>query len=262
MFALKKLISAFLLPLPATLTLIAVALGLIWFTGRQRAGKVLVTIAFGLLLLLSLPLVGGGLVAPLEKGQEPLYPAERLAAATADVGRHPRWIVVLGGGHVAQPSLPAIDQLSSSALLRLAEGVRLYRALPGTRMLLSGAGDGAIAQADVLAQAAVGFGVPEQDLVLERTTVDTEDEATKLTAIVGKDDFLLVTTASHMPRALALFRARGVDPIAAPTDYVVRHGVSGVHLDDIFPRLSGLRLTELAEHEYLGRLWAKLRGRL
>jgi uncharacterized SAM-binding protein YcdF (DUF218 family) len=236
-----------------------VALGLIWFTGRQRAGKVLVTVAFGLLLLLSLPVIGGGLVASLEKGQEPLYPAERLTAATAGVGRHPRWIVVLGGGHLTEPRLPAIDQLSSSALLRLAEGVRLYRALPGMRMLLSGAGNGSVAQADILAEAAVGFGVPEQDLVLERTTFDTEDEATKLTGIVGKDDFLLVTTASHMPRALALFRARGADPIAAPTDYVVHHGV---HFDDIFPHPAGLRLTELAEHEYLGRLWAKLRGRL
>src|SRR5262245_30679541 len=185
MFALKKLISAFLLPLPAALTLFAVAIGLIWFTERQRAGKVLVTVAFGWLLLLSLPLIGGRLVARLEKGQDPLYPAERLAAATDDVGRHPRWIVVLGGGHFAEPRLPAIDQLSTSALLRLAEGVRLYRALPGTRMLLSGAGDGAIAQADILAEAAAGFGVPAQDLVLERTTVDTEDEATKLTGIVG-----------------------------------------------------------------------------
>ena len=55
MFALKKLISAFLLPLPAALSLIAVALCLFWFTKRQRAGNVLVTIAFGLLLPLSLP---------------------------------------------------------------------------------------------------------------------------------------------------------------------------------------------------------------
>ena len=46
--------------------------------------------------------------------------------------------------------------------------------------------------------------------------------------IVGKDKFILVTSASHMLRAMALFRKQGMEPIPAPTDYMVkeREGVS------------------------------------
>jgi uncharacterized SAM-binding protein YcdF (DUF218 family) len=262
MFVLKKFISGVLLPLPAALLLMAVGLGLLWFTQRQRAGKVLVTIAFVLLAVFSLAPVGNALLAPLEAGQAPLFPAERLAAATIKAGRNPKWIVVLGGGHAADPSLPAIDQLGASALLRLGEGIRLHRQLPGTKLVLSGGIDGPTKHADVLAEAARGLGVPAEDLVLERTTTDTEDEADKLTRIVGKDDFVLVTGAFHMRRSLALFRARGVDPIAAPTDHSVRGDGTGFHLDALVPRAGALLRTQVAEHEYLGRLWSRLRGKL
>jgi uncharacterized SAM-binding protein YcdF (DUF218 family) len=261
MFALKKLVSAFLYPLPLALCLLAVALGLLWFTERQRVGRILVTAAFGILLLFSLPAIATGLLAPLEREQESLFPAARLVAATLAAQRHPRWVVVLGGGHITDERLPPLARLTSSALLRLAEGIRLHRALPNTKLVLSGGGDDALSHADTLAQAALSLGVSEEDMVLERSTVDTADEASKLVNIVGSDDFILVTSALHMPRALALFKARGVDPIAAPTDYVVRHSVSGLRLDDVFPRPIGLACTELAEHELLGRIWAKLSGR-
>ena len=43
----------------------------------------------------------------------------------------PKWIVVLGGGHVSDPSLPANSQINPAALARVVEGVRLYKAIPG-----------------------------------------------------------------------------------------------------------------------------------
>jgi uncharacterized SAM-binding protein YcdF (DUF218 family) len=259
MFALKKLVSALLLPMPLALGLLAVGLALLWFTQRQRAGKVLMSVGFGLLVVLSLPIVADGLTAPLERGQDALYPAERLTAATA--GRHPRWVVVLGGGHVPDPRVPPIDQLGASALARVCEGIRLYRALPGTKLVLSGGPDGISSHADILAQTAISLGVPEADLVLDRTTRDTEDEAEKLTRVVGKDDFVLVTAASHMPRALALFRARGVSPIPAPAHHTVTRSADGVGVEDLFPHPGALGKLDAAEHEYLGRVWARLRGK-
>jgi uncharacterized SAM-binding protein YcdF (DUF218 family) len=262
MFALKSVLSSLLVPLPIALAALAVGVALLWFTRRQRAGKVLVTVGFGLLTLFSLPVVGNALLAPLEAGQLSLYPAERLAAATAQAGRKPRWIVALGAAHSIDARFPATDQLSAGALSRLSEAIRLYRALPGTKLLVSGASAGPYSHAQVLAQAAVALGVPESDLVLENTTVDTEDEAVKLGAVVGKDDFILVTSATHMPRALGIFRARGLDPIPSPTNHVGLHDPNGLQARELWPQPGSLGRSHAAFHEYIGRIWSRLRGKL
>jgi uncharacterized SAM-binding protein YcdF (DUF218 family) len=259
MFALKTLLSSMLQPLLVGLGLLTLGLALLWFTRRQRAGKVLVTVGFGLLGLFSLPIVGAGLVHPLEAGQLSLYPAERLAAATA--GRNPRWIVVLGAGHAPDGRYPPVDQLGATALGRLAEGVRLHHELPGTKLLLSGSYGDRERHAEVMAQAAVTLGVPRQDIELDPTTVDTEDEATKLGQRVGKDDFILVTSATHMSRALALFRGRGLDPIPSPAQHVGL-GEPGLRAGDFVPHAGALARSQIALHEYVGRLWSRLRGRL
>jgi uncharacterized SAM-binding protein YcdF (DUF218 family) len=260
MFALKTLLSNVLQPLLLALGLLAVGLALLWFTGRQRAGKVLVTVGFGLLALFSLPIIGLALVRPLEVGQLSLYPAERLATATA--GRNPRWIVVLGAGHAPDVGYPAVDRLGVAALGRLAEAVRLHRELPGTKLLLSGGAVGdRETHAEVMVQAAVMLGVPRADIELDPTTVDTEDEAAKLGRRVGKDDFVLVTSATHMRRALALFRGRGLDPIPAPAQHIGLYE-PGLRSRDFWPQAGALEYSQIALHEYIGRLWSRLRGRL
>ncbi len=46
--------------------------------------------------------------------------------------------MVLGGGHASAPDLPANSQVNGATLGRLVEGVRLHRAIPGSKLLLSG----------------------------------------------------------------------------------------------------------------------------
>ncbi len=71
-------------------------------------------------------------------------------------------------------------------------------------------------------------------------------------------DIVLVTSASHMKRALYEFNAAGIKPIPAPTNFMA--------IDDIeqpwqkyTPKARYLEQTELYWHEYLGGLWQKLR---
>ena len=40
--------------------------------------------------------------------------------------------------------------------------------------------------------------------------------------MIGREKFILVTSAAHMPRSMALFRKRGLQPIPAPADFQVR----------------------------------------
>ena len=168
---------------------------------------------------------------------------------------------MLGGGHVHDPTVPANDQIGESALFRLVEAIRLQRELPGTRILLSGGGAGRVKHADVLGQVAQSLGVPPDQFVLDRTAWDTEQEAANLAGQIGKEPFFLVTSAFHLPRAVALFQRLGLHPIPAPAHHRTLDA-PGVDLSAVFPRARALENVDAGVHEYLGTLWSRLRGKL
>ena len=62
-----------------------------------------------------------------------------------------------------------------------------------------------------------------------------------------------------MPRAMGLFRAQGLAPVAAPADYLCKPG-SGWSFYSVFPAASRIRTSERGIHETLGLLWSRLRG--
>ena len=100
-----------------------------------------------------------------------------------------------------------------------------------------------------------------QDLILEAQSNDTESEAHLVASIVGNQPFILVTEASHMPRALALFKKQGTHPIADPTDFRTSH-VQATEPQDLFPDAEELRVSQRAVYEYLGLAWGKSRGKI
>ena len=66
MFVLKGLASAVLFPVALVLEITVLGLLLLWFTRRQRVGKVLITVGAVTLALLSIGFVADLLLAPLE----------------------------------------------------------------------------------------------------------------------------------------------------------------------------------------------------
>ncbi|HEY0705788.1 MAG TPA: ElyC/SanA/YdcF family protein [Polyangia bacterium] len=263
MFFVKKLISAFLMPTTAALTLLAIGLGVLWFSKRVRLGKILATCGFAILFVGTCHFVPDGLVAQLERRHTPLYPAAALQSAIAASGGKPRLILVLGGGEIVDPRVPANDQLSDSALSRLIEGIRLMREVPDSRLLLSG---GVVSRsggshADRMRAVALSLGVDDARIEIDRSAWDTEQEAANLARKIGKEPFFLVTSAFHMPRAMGLFRHAGTSPIAAPTHHVTIDE-PGVSLLEFFPNPGSLSTLQWGLHESLGLLWSKLRGRI
>jgi uncharacterized SAM-binding protein YcdF (DUF218 family) len=125
--------------------------------------------------------------------------------------------------------------------------------------MLSGSTYEGFSHADLLASVARMWGVEEADIVKAPPALDTSDEAVNMAPVLGPDAFLLVTSASHMPRAMKLFRHQGTHPIAAPTHHLATHGLQ---LDDVVPGAGPAMKTNAAVHEYLGLFWAKLRGQL
>ena len=261
MFFLKKLISAFLLPSTLSIVLILTGLLLVWVTQRARLGRLLAAGGLALLVLCSYYPVAVAFLLPLERQYSPLYPREALQRTLAQAGSSPRWIVVLGGGHILDSRVPANDQIGDSALTRLVEGIRLQREIPGAKVLLSGGVGGQVKHADILGRVAVTLGLDPKDFVLDRTAWDTEQEAANLSRLVGKEPFVLVTSALHMPRAMALFRRAGAHPIPAPTHHFTLDA-PGVALSELFPNPDALAMIDAGVHEYLGMVWSKLRGKL
>ncbi len=247
--ALKKLISACLLPFPIALVLLIGGLLLLWFTQRQRLGRILSSLSLVIFLIAGYDLLSGVLIPPLERPYRPLS-AEALAAMTPA----PVAIVVLGSGFRTDTTLPPNDRLSDNGISRLTEAVRLARMLPSARLIVS---DG-VGQGEALAETAVIMGVPRERITLEARSNDTSDEAALLPPLVGKDPFLLVTSAAHMRRALALCRKQGLNPIAAATDYA--HSTSEWSAGDLVPHAGGFVRADYALHEWIGYWWSRLRG--
>ena len=254
MFLLKKIVAAFFYPLPLCLGIVLVGLLFLWLTRKQKMGKVIVSAGFFLLLALSQSSFSDRLLIPLET----LYPPMMNPSSHKNV----RWVVVLGGGHISDSRLSTTSQLTDSSLVRLMEGIRLHRMLPGSRLVLSGGSAfDPVPNAEVMADVARSLGVREGDMVLESRSRDTEDEARMIERIVRGDDFVLVTSAAHMPRSIRLFRRVGTNPIPAPTGHRVKRGQRtgpGV----FFPSAWSLVKSQEAMHEYMGLIWAKVRGKI
>jgi len=251
MFLLKKIVSRFIFPLPLSIELLFLGLLLLWFTRRQRAGKILVTCGVLLLLGLSNGPTSDALLRPLEQRYPPLV-VSQTETRVANV----KFIVILGGFGDRDPDVSITSHISPDQMVRLIEGVSLHREIPGSKLILSGGSD----CAEGMEQIAEALGVSADDTQRLAEPRDTEEESRQIAPIVGSQRFILVTSASHMPRAMGLFRKRGMQPIAAPTDFLTpRHTTE---IDDVFPDAYKLYKSQVAFYEYLGLTWEKVRGKL
>ncbi len=248
MFLFKKIAGALLAPVPICLELALLGALLLLSPVYRRMGKALLWLAFLLFILFSTNPFPYFLMKPLVTRYPPLLnpPGRRVAT-----------IVVLGGDYHPVPGLPITSQLGPGAMGRVSEGVRLQKLLPGSKLVVSGGSVHGYAtpQAETMSRFAQLMGVPASAIVMEAKSVDTEEEAQLLAPRLGRQPFILVTSAAHMPRAMMLFLAAGTNPIAAPVGY---HGLPGFFAD-YFPGAQGLGESEEALHEYQGLAWLKLK---
>jgi uncharacterized SAM-binding protein YcdF (DUF218 family) len=254
MFWLKKVVSYWLMPLPLCMALLASGLALSFCQRRRRLGLCLVSAGTALLVTFSNNFVSMSLTRRLES-RFPAIPEMAAGKPIPTSIERCRFIAVLGSGHADLRGVSATGRLSTSGLARIVEGVRLYRALPGATMILSGPSlPHGYSHASVLATAALSLGVSPDRIILLDTAKDTEEESIAVARIAGGARTALVTSAWHMPRAATLFRNAGVDFVACPSDFVSRS-------DSLFRFDSeSLERSTLGVHEYIGLMWLRLRS--
>ena len=241
-FTLKKIISnlvQFIPGIPILLLMCSLAL--------PRMRLFVASIALSLLALSSPP-VSNAFVSSLENRYPPL--AQPPAATRA--------IAVLGYGHLEQPHRSPNSVLMAGALSRLSEAVRLWHLAPEAQFVVSGGyvwGNSEYTHAEAMARAALQLGVAEDKIVRLGDNRDTAEEAERMRALTHDGRLIVVTSATHMPRAIGLFKRQGVRPVAAPTDYLV--------IPAQWWRFSAYYLhnADRALHEYVGMLWYWLSDR-
>ncbi len=252
-FMLKKFISALLLPLPICILLAIIGLLIWWLTRCHKLAGSMIVISIILLALFSTSFLPNILLSNLEYRYKPLH----------TVPEHVSTIVVLGGGVGGQVGFPANTRLNSASLSRLVEGIRLYRQLSHKgitpKLILSG---GRVfrspTEAGRMRNTAVILGVDRSNISLEDGSRDTHHEALYLMKQLGAKPFILVTSAYHMPRAMALFEKQGMHPIAAPTQYMVK--LNRNPFKYYIPSTINLIYSDIALHEYFGIAWARMKG--
>jgi len=242
LFLLKKLVGE--LANPLSFGLIMALYGFIaLFIGRLRIAKRVLPFAVLWIAFFSYGPVSDMLLRPLESK----FPA--LIETPKDV----KYVLILGNGHKTDVNLPITTQVDPTALIRLSEGIRHFRNLEDATLVVSGYAGlyDPTPHAMMQKKLALALGMKEEDIKMFPTAKDTMEEAEAMKKLVGESPFILVTTASHMPRAYGIFASLGLHPIAAPTDYHVRGASEWVHM----PRGDSLRGSDIAFHEYYGLLW-------
>ena len=249
MFLLKKILTALILP-PAGPVLLAL-LGL-WLARScksrcwQHGGTALATLSLLGLLLLSLPLVGNALMAPLES-HAPITPAQ-LQRVQA--------IVILGGGtYFAAPEYGG-DTVGLATLERLRYGARLARESRLPLLVAGGAPTGGRPEGELMREALENdFGVKVRwaETAARDTTEIASLSATILKA-AGVTRIALVSHGWHLTRAIALFEKQDLEVTAAPMAFST---APPSQLAGFLP--GSLGTSREALHEYFAELYNRLK---
>jgi len=243
---LSKLIPLFIYPLGFALVLSILAAGILGISAGLA--RLFLFVAIIVLWGASTPFFADYLGLTLE-GQYPPVTVEETPTADA--------IVVLGGV-VKGPEPPRITLDLSDGADRVLHASRLYRAGKAPVVLISGGGiswlGSDIPEAGSIQTLLEEWGVPGTSIIAEAASRNTYENAVLTKPVLaehGVQQVLLVTSALHMPRALATFKSAGIDAVPAATDFTVTYKDQRTVID-FLPDAEALSRTTYAIKEYVG----------
>jgi len=253
-FILSKVLGFF--ALPSNLLIAIGILGLILLATRfTRLASWLVVTSLVLIALAGLSPLGNALILPLEQ-RFPPWDASR---------GPPDGIVVLGGAISPDVSAARGAVALDEAAERLTVTAELARRYPNARIILAGGSSALVfpegAEAAFAVRELEALGVAHDRITAEEQSRNTIENAVFSRLIANPkpgERWLLVTSAYHMPRAMAVFRAAGFAVEAYPVDWRTRGPIDAARP---FASLGdGLRRTDTAAHEWIGLLTYRLTG--
>jgi uncharacterized SAM-binding protein YcdF (DUF218 family) len=258
---LSKFLPLFLYP--AGLVTLLILLTLVTWK-KRRLSLAFLIMAFVLLMVAGNRYTASALARSLEWKYPPLT-----TGTTGDV------IVVLGGG--TDPMVAPRQMVEANAASdRVLYGALLYKQETAPVILLSG-GDidfldsAPSTPADDMATMLEFLGIPRADLVIQNQSMNTYEDAKFSCAILkerGYEKIILVTSAFHMPRSVALFQSQGCPVIPAPVDYGITeagwqklaHPTIQEIAINLLPSYTNISSVTKIMKEYFGMLYYRLSG--
>jgi uncharacterized SAM-binding protein YcdF (DUF218 family) len=254
-FIVSKVLGFFALPSNLLISIGLVGLVLL-LTRFKRLAAWLIGTSLVLLALFGLSPLGNALMLPLEERFPPW-----------DASRGPPDGVIVLGGIIAEDVSAARGAVAlNESAERVTVAAELARRYPNLRIIFSGGTNALIFEKD----AEAGFAVRQlEDLGVarERITAEEQSRNTVENAVFSRlianpqpgERWLLLTSAFHMPRAVAVFRAVGFPVEPYPVDW---RTTGPADLFRPYPSVSeGLRRTDVAVREWVGLLLYRFTGK-
>jgi len=254
-FVLAKVLGFFALPSNFLISIGILGI-LLLLTRLQRLASWLIVTSLVLIAVAGWSPLGNVLILPLEQRFPPWDPSRG----------PPDGIVVLGGAITPDVSAAREAVALNEAAERITAVAELARRYPKARIIYSG-GSAAltsdrIAEAPYAVSELEALGIAHDRITAEEQSRNTIENAVFSQLIAQPkpgDRWLLVTSAFHMPRAIAAFCAVGFPVEAYPVDWRTRGPIDATRP---FGSLSeGLGRTDTAVHEWIGLLAYRLAGK-
>jgi uncharacterized SAM-binding protein YcdF (DUF218 family) len=240
---------------PSTLLLLVGWIGIlcIW-RGRRRFGLSLITVMLACFLVILLLPVNQWLLFPLEDRFPPV----------ANAPSHVDGIIVLGGAVDTELTeahgMPALNEAAE----RMTSFVALAQRYTDARLAFAGGSGllmhGHLSEADVAKALFDQLGM-SRPVVYDNRSRNTYENAVLLRDRVSPQPgeiWILITSASHMPRAVGIFRKLGWPVLPWPVAYKTGHTLSIEYQEALPAKLGEL---DWAAHEWIGLVAYWLLGR-
>jgi uncharacterized SAM-binding protein YcdF (DUF218 family) len=245
---LSKILPLFVMPVGVVLMLLLAAL-LFLLRGMTRTAGGLMLSALAVLWLASTPFMAERLYRGLEERYPPL-PLHEVPEGGC---------IVLLGGAVSPALAPRVDVELNEAVDRVYQAARLYRAGKAPYLIVTAGNQpwslSPWAEAELIRDLLVEWGVPRDAIFLEGSSRNTRENAVYSKNIIDSihcEAPLLVTSAAHMPRAVAAFLAVNVSVVPVATDLRVTNE-AGFSTLRFLPDAGALAMTSDAVREWIGR---------
>jgi uncharacterized SAM-binding protein YcdF (DUF218 family) len=264
LFASYKVLKYLLYPLSWIVGSLTLATGLVFIPyspRRFRWIRYLLFFSTILILVCATPLPARTLLSILEGWYPPFHPT---STSKFDA------IVVLSGGVSPQGSLRPQAELSGESRRRTTCGADLYLQGLAPKLIVTGGDASAfgqgIAEAPEMKRLMHRLGVPDHAILLEQRSRNTFENAVNAKQLLPGRSILLVTSAYHLPRAVAIFVKQGFDVTPVPCGYETRdrpgQGLNRFNIMDFLPSYHALEMTTHAVDELTGMMVYWIAGAL
>jgi uncharacterized SAM-binding protein YcdF (DUF218 family) len=218
---------------------------------QEKLAKYLLGITLILLWLLSFRPFSTFLIWSLESQYQPIINFR----GYEDV----EYIVVLSAWNNNTRGIPYTSKLGYRSALRVLEAHRIYLHMDHSKIIISGRED----DTKLLAELMIALGVPAAKIAADHSK-DTWESAVNLKPLLSNRRFILVTSATHMPRSMDCFIWQGLRPIPSPADYLCGYGrfrlPVGRSLSYYLPNTDSFMESSAAFYEYFGLIWYHIRA--